>query len=180
MSTPVNLSVTPSLRSTSLAHRRVTSFVRRGKRERIEGLFRSRWGRKAVKAKETTQKATQLSGSALLQNFALTATPFVALRTRRRGTRQNVKVTFLPQERGQRKALIALASTRSNTGATSSPFNRRLRRQLEGLVRVETRNRSSAVTSTSANNSVRERRDEIHRQALRTIPQNANWRGLRK
>ena len=63
MSTPVNLSVTPSLRSTSLAHRRVTSFVRRGKRERIEGLFRSRWGRKVVKAKETAQKTTQLSGS---------------------------------------------------------------------------------------------------------------------
>ena len=179
MSIPINLS-TPSLRSTNLAHRRVTSFVRRGKRERIEGLFRSRWGRKATKVKDTSQKSTQLSGSALLQNSALSATPFVALRTRRRGTRQNTKVTFLPQERGQRKALIALASTRTNTGAASSPFNRRLRRQLESLVRTEARNRSSNTSATGAANSVRERRDEIHRQALRTIPQNANWRGLRK
>jgi len=180
MPTPANHLATSSLRSTSLAHRRVTSFVRRGKRERIEGLFRSRWGRKVTKLKDTTQKSAQLSGSELLQNFALAATPFVALRTRRRGTRQNVKVTFLPQERGQRKTLIALASTRTNVGAASSPFNRRLRRQLENLVRPEARNRSSTASTTVGGNSVRERRDEIHRQALRAIPQNASWRGLRK
>jgi hypothetical protein len=91
-----------------------------------------------------------------------------------------VKVTFLPQERGQRKALIALASTRTNVGAASSPFNRRLRRQLENLVRPETRSRSSTASTAVGGNSVRERRDEIHRQALRTIPQNASWRGMRK
>jgi hypothetical protein len=118
------------------------------------------------------------SGSALLQNFSLAATPFVALRTRRRGARQTVKVTFLPQARGQRKALISLASTRSTGGAVSAPFGVRLRRQLEGLLRPEGRSRGVGATPAATGVGVlRDRRDEVHRQAIRAIPINPTWRG---
>ena len=133
------------------------------------------------KTVQTATKPRATTGSALLQNFALTATPFVALRTRRRGTRQVVKVTFLPQSRGQRKALIALAGTLASTGAASAPFSVRLRRQLEGLVRPDGRVRAAAQTgvtnaSAGAVGVLRDRRDEIHRQALRAIPQSGSWR----
>ena len=172
------------MRSAALANRRVTSFVRRGKRERIEGRFRSLWRRSPVastNAAKSSQSAKPgaLSGSALLQNFALAATPFVALRTRRRGARQTVKVTFLPQARGQRKALIALAGTISTGGAVAAPFGIRLRRQLEGLVRTETRSRANptgGASPVSGAGVLRERRDEIHRQALRAIPNTPAWR----
>lgn len=171
-----------ALRSAALAHRRVTFFIRRGKRERVEGLFRALWRRNSDQ-RLTTGKANvtpkvAISGSALLQNFSLAATPFVALRTRRRGARQTVKVTFLPQARGQRKALISLASTRSTGGAASAPFGVRLRRQLEGLLRPEGRARGLVATpATTGAGVLRDRRDEVHRQARRAIPINPLWRG---
>ncbi len=171
-----------ALRSAALAHRRVTFFIRRGKRERVEGLFRALWRRNSDQ-RSTPRKANAVnkaapSGSALLQNFSLAATPFVALRTRRRGARQTVKVTFLPQARGQRKALISLASTRSTGGAASAPFGARLRRQLEGLLRPEGRPRGLTVSSTATGAAaLRDRRDDIHRQARRAIPMNPLWRG---
>ena len=87
-------------------------------------------------------------------------------------------MTFLAQSRGQRKALTALAATRVSRGATAAPFVTRLRRQLEGLVRADTRGRSAP--SAGAASALRERRDEIHRQALRAIPMTPTWRGGRK
>ena len=174
-----------SLRSATLAHRIVTSFTRRGKRERMEGLFRTLWIRNPTNpdqgGKGSVVKAP-LSGSVLLQNFALAATPFVALRTRRRGSRQTTKVTFLAHERGQRKALTALVKTRATSGVASAPFGVRLRRQLEGLVRSDGRLRaqsgSSAATGSSA--ALRDRRDEIHRQALRALPMSPTWRPINR
>ena len=178
---PVNTTAA-TLRSSALAHRIVTFFIRRGKRERVEGLFRALWRRnpdqRVPVSKGSTGPKAVASGATLLQNFSLAATPFVALRTRRRGARQTTKVTFLPQARGQRKALISLASTIATGGAASAPFATRLRRQLEGLLRPEGRPRSvGTISATTGVGALRDRRDEIHRQARRSIPTSPTWRG---
>jgi hypothetical protein len=180
---PVN-TTGATLRSAALAHRRVTFFIRRGKRERVEGLFRALWRRnpeQRVSTSKNTAIAKVPSGAALLQNFSLAATPFVALRTRRRGARQTTKVTFLPQARGQRKALISLANTIATGGTASAPFGTRLRRQLEGLLRPEGRPRGVVTATTSVGvGALRDRRDEIHRQARRSIPRSPTWRGTNR
>ena len=171
-----------TLRSAALAHRMVTFFIRRGKRERVEGLFRALWRRnpeqRTLSAKGSSATKSALSGATLLQNFSLAATPFVALRTRRRGARQTVKVTFLPQARGQRKALISLASTIATGGTATAPFGVRLRRQLEGLLRPEGRIRGTSTPASTGAGALRDRRDEVHRLARRSIPMNATWRGV--
>ena len=113
--------------TTFTATNRTHYFQRSGKKSRIEQFRRQLFNRRSVsvssepileKASQTplapyfARAAANATSQALLRDFFLAATPFVALKTRRRGKRVAVKLTYPDRTRGERKALHALAANR--------------------------------------------------------------------
>lgn len=121
-------------------------FIKKGKKHSVESLFKSLLILRAKNNKKETK--------ALLSNCMLNASPFVALKMRKRGKRTTYKVNFLDEKKGERKALIAFSK------ATSSKFSGRfapvLEKELEDLA-----NGKSPIST---------KRDEIHRIALENAP----------
>ena len=178
----------------SQAYRIVASFLRRGKKERREGILHA-VRRESIAPRSVNSKESTTAG-AILRSFSLSATPFVALKQRRWGKRVVVKVAHLPRKQGERKALVALANSLKEEGAASAPFSTRLLRHLEGLSsapisstrttgvgnkpRPTTKNSTkpfsikpvtSATKGTSGKGSaLRERRDTVHYQAMLSLP----------
>jgi hypothetical protein len=181
------VSVSSLIAPSSITRRRAASFLRRGKRETREGHLRSLWLnsskrlpnskletdsffsslRSGVDAKLVVQSSSStplsVNRSVSLRAFALAATPFVSLRTRRQARsaskRPIVKIGHLSSRLGLRKALVSLTNSLQTSGAASQPFVSRLRRQLEPF---------SSITTTAP---VRQdTRDTIHRQAFQALP----------
>jgi hypothetical protein len=107
--------------TTNTASTRVNYFQRAGKKARREQFRRDLFLRRAAtvlseKSEVSTNEAPiahaakDLTSQALLRGFFLATTPFVALKTRRRGKRLAVKIAYLERARGERKALQALSS----------------------------------------------------------------------
>jgi hypothetical protein len=108
--------------TTFTATTRTNYFQRSGKKSRIEHFRRHLFNRRSVSAisepvGDTSHAVPQLyravtnsTSQALLRDFFLATTPFVALKTRRRGKRLSVKLTYLERTRGERKALQALSA----------------------------------------------------------------------
>ena len=164
--TPHTLYSLPSSPAIRRAQKRVTTFLREGGRSHIEHSIRSLWlkRRNQEKAQQpASQRTNGPSTAGLFSSVPLALSPFVALKSRRRGGRTTVKVAHLAQSRGERKSCRALANALRENGAVSQPLSARLRRQLEALT-------SSAGTSSSAIQSQKETRDNVHRQALRALP----------
>ena len=171
-----------------VARRRAASFLRRGKRETRESHLRSLWlpSSKQIFSPKLdldpffsslrsgqTSKVAVLSSpsfgsfanrSSSLRSFALAATPFVTLRTRRQSRsaskRPAIKIGHLSSRHGLRKALVSLTNSLQTSGAASQPFVNRLRRQLEPF------NAQNPTTLPSR----QETRDAVHRQALQALP----------
>lgn len=167
----LSVSVLPSSPATRRAQKRVTTFLRQGGRSHIERSIRSlglkHSSRQKVQPPRIGQRARP-SRTNLFSGVPLALSPFIALKSRRRGGRVTLKVTHLPQSRGDRKSCRALANALRENGAVSQPLSRRLRRQLEGLTRGGSSN--SASNSSRAIQAQKEARDTVHRQALRALP----------
>jgi hypothetical protein len=153
----------PNSQVSSTTQRIVDSLTTEGKKGKIESLVRSLW-RKNTK---TSNKDVELSPvTKQIKIFALNATPFVGLQTRRRGKRPVVKIITIPRKRGERKAITSLKKNIQEVGAVSQPFSTRIQRQLQSL--SSTNSTKSRVSGTSFN--TRESRDELHRLAFSSIP----------
>jgi hypothetical protein len=74
------------------------------------------------------------------------------------------KVSYASREEGTRKAVLILQSSIREKGAAGKQLSVRLNRKLSSTL---IKNRT---TTQSAATSDRDRRDELHRQALRAIP----------
>ncbi len=180
---PESSSEAYSLTPIITARRRVGAFSRHGKKEGIESLIRSIGQKASLQKRPSPRRAfDQPSGffidnpsinqiASLLRTFTLGATPFVTLKTRRRGKRPTIKVGHLSRVRGSRKALQALTASLTSRVSSGKPFATSLSRQLESLSAGNNKNRSAiGGLSNQSSGSIRERRDSLHAQALRSIP----------
>lgn len=123
--------------TTNTASTRVNYFQRSGKKARRELFRRDLFLRRAaVVPSENNLNSTNApishaakgsTSQALLRGFFLATTPFVSLKTRRRGKRLTVKISYLERTRGERKALQALSShlhrSSKQTGVKPSKFS---------------------------------------------------------
>lgn len=121
-------------------------FLKRGKKASLETLLRD-W---------LVQRAQQEKTSvySLLHNCILYGTPFISLKTRRRGKRVFYKVGYMERNRGERKSLGALRQIIKDQNY--SRFTEALEKEIELLA--------------SGKSRIVEKRDELHRLALEASP----------
>lgn len=122
-------------------------FLKRGKKATLETILRD-W---LVKRSQHGNKASVYS---LLHNCILYGTPFISLKTRRRGKRVFYKVGYMERSRGERKSLGALRQTIKDQDYQR--FTEALEKEIELLA--------------SGKSRIVEKRDELHRLALEASP----------
>lgn len=158
--------------SSRTATSRVSYFFRKGGKEnrerQLRGLFirRAKKGQNVVATKSSV--STSVTTSQLFRSFFLSATPFIALKTRRqrRGKRVVAKVGPLDRERGERKSLVALSSRLQSEGAVKKSFPERLERELEIIDSAS----GKGPTTSGSTSQIRDKRDELHRIAFQSRP----------
>lgn len=122
------------------------SFIKKGKKAVMEKLFHNF----LIKRVESKKKGLKK----ILLNARRNSTPYVKLRTRKRGRRTLYRVTFLEKEAGLRKALLAFSK---NLNEHKDPkFLITLEKDLEFL--------------SSGKSSITAKRNEFHKTALRYTP----------
>lgn len=164
-------STLPSSPAIRRAQKRVTTFLRQGGRSHIEHSIRSLWLKRSNREKiQTSRNQSGPSRANLFSSVPLALSPFVSLKSRRRGGRTTVKVAHMAQSRGERKSCRALANALRENSAVSQPLSARLRRQLESL----TGGMNPNANGSNAIQTQKEARDNVHRQALRALP--PSWR----
>ncbi len=185
------------------ASRRLHYFVRKGNKEGIEGLFHNFILNRALKNKtqqkqqpglkinsitviqhKPVQVHTHRSLHTLFETFYLAATPYIALKIRRkrRGKRVVHKLNFRDSARSERKSFVGLASLVSSKGRASKPVRVRLEQELESLTNQSRQRKSSSpsirfatnanviAASSAISTSLREKRDLLHRTAFFARP----------
>lgn len=93
-----------------------------------------------------------------LKNCILNSTPYVRLKTKRKGKKIKYKIGFIEKEKAERKALSVLSKNFKE--GSSEKFVVALEKELDSLA--------------TGKNSITEKRDEIHKQALLNSP--FRWR----
>jgi ribosomal protein S7 len=121
-------------------------FLKRGKKSSLENLLRAWLIRRARQGKTPVYS--------LLHSCILYGTPFISLKTRRRGKRVFYKVGYMDRSRGERKSLGALRQTLKDQ--TYERFTEALEKEIESLA--------------SGKSRIVEKRDELHRLALEASP----------
>ena len=175
VSIKINNVPTSSSRTASL---RLAYFYRGGNREGLELLLRKLLYNRALKARQLSksqqaQSINSISTSNLFRSFFRVATPFVALklRRRRRGKRVVAKIALLDRERGERKALGMFSSSFKEKGAASVSFSERLERELKSLSSTSTaKGANTPAVGASGINPLQEKRDTVHRLAFKSRP----------
>ena len=129
-----NISTKSTYSSINIITRRLSYFFRKGNKAARERLFRTFFKERAIK-QSTSKNTKSFKISKLFKTFFFGATPFVALKTRRRrrGKRVIVKVIPLERSRGERKSLRALSSALKSQGASTKVFTERLNRFMREL-----------------------------------------------
>jgi ribosomal protein S7 len=121
-------------------------FLKRGKKASLETLLRNWLVNRAQQGKTSVYS--------LLHNCILYGTPFISLKTRRRGKRVFYKVGYMERSRGERKSLGALRQ--SIKEQDYQRFTDALEKEIELLA--------------SGKSRIVEKRDELHRLALEASP----------
>jgi ribosomal protein S7 len=122
-------------------------FLKGGKKSTIEKLFFYFLERRALLKKDNILE--------LLDICILNSTPFVQLKSRRRGKRIKYKIGFMEKERGEKKSLGVLQQN-IYSKENSEGFVLKFEKELESLA--------------SGKNSMVLKRDEIHRLAMENTP----------
>ena len=177
----------------NLISKRLNHFIVRGKKETRESNRRnyfltqaySRYKRTSVKEISSSNTSTSTSSvdnmptgiSQLFKFLYNYATPFVSLkrRRRRRGKQSFYKVRQFEYTRGESKAFSAFAEALNTTGAVSKPFTYRFGRELDNIVsyrqaRTQPTLKASNTTRYATINQIREKADQVHRQAYKARP----------
>jgi len=129
-------------------------FIKEGKKNAMEKIFRTFLMNRATSKKENLTK--------ILYKAQCNSTPHVRLRTRRRGRRILYKVTYIEEEKRLKKALLSFSK---NLKENKNPkFLISLEKDLETL--------------SSGKSSITTKRDEFHRLALKHTPY--SWTRKRK
>jgi ribosomal protein S7 len=121
-------------------------FLKRGKKATLESSLRDWLVSRARQGKTSVYS--------LLHNCILHGTPFISLKTRRRGKRVFYKVGYMERERGERKSLGALRQSLKDQ--SYERFTQALEKEIESLA--------------SGKSRIVEKRDELHRLALEAAP----------
>jgi ribosomal protein S7 len=143
---PLPVNIRMDFRPVEYLQRMQLFFLKRGKKASLESLLRSWLVRRARQGKTSVYS--------LLHNCILYGTPFVSLKTRRRGKRVFYKVGYMERERGERKSLGALRQTLKDQNYER--FTDALEKEIESLA--------------SGKSRIVEKRDELHRLALEASP----------
>lgn len=163
-----------SISSIRTATRRLTYFFRRGNKENRENQFRELFRRRANIIAHP-KSGSNLTSSKLFQFFFLSATPFIGLKTRRRGKKSIVKLVPLERIRGERRSFIALSKLLRISGAVTKPFSGRLGRELEALsvksaVPAKGNNTSIDSKNIAGSSAIRDKRNGVHKLAYASMP----------
>jgi len=121
-------------------------FLSGGKKETMEKLFH-----KMLLKRASENKIPMVS---LLNNCILNSTPYVQLKTRKRGKRVIYKVNFMEHSRGEKKSLSSLSQVLRKQ--KSGNFSTKLNSEIESLA--------------FGKSSIMAKRDELHRLALQNTP----------
>lgn len=121
-------------------------FLKKGKKSLLETQLRRWMLNRALQEKSSL--------NSLLQQCILHGTPFVNLKTRRRGKRVFYKVGYMDRYNGERKSLGVLRNTLK--GQIHVSFIQALEKEIETLA--------------AGKSPIVEKRDEMHRLALEAAP----------
>jgi len=168
----------PIIASVNTATNRIQYLFRKGNKTTTEAKRRNRIKDRALKKKRIDQN--KQIGSRF-DNFFISATPFVGLKTRRRrrGKRVINKVIAFTRMRSRRKAFLEFVSSFYFSGRTKTPLINRLEQELETLYTLS-RKRTVAVLNANSN-TLRDKRTVLYKTAYaaRGIKQKKN-QGIKK
>lgn len=124
-------------------------FIKKGKKVKIENQFYKYIKTRSVLNKTNTED--------LLVNSMSNITNFVFLKNRRRGKRVKYKVTYLEENRGNKRAILSFSKLFKNQHKKGVGFVNLLDKEL--------------ISLNSEKNTLLTKRDELHKLALENAPQ---------
>ena len=131
-------------------------FIKKGKKSRVEHLFR------LFLLMRSKKKKTPLQG--FLNKCVLNVTPFTHLKTKRRGKRVSYRVNFIEKERAKKKALML--------------FSNQLRKQKQiKFVDIFEKELESWATGRS---SLVQKTKELHQMTSKILPYKWRYKKIEK
>lgn len=124
-------------------------FIKKGKKVKIENQFYN-----YIKNRSRLNKTNT---NDLLTNSMSNITSFIYLKNRRRGKRIKYKVTYLEENRGNKRAILAFSKLFKDQHKKGVGFSNLLEKELTSL--------------NTEKNALLTKRDELHKLALENAPQ---------
>lgn len=124
-------------------------FIKKGKKVKIENQFYN-----YIKNRSRLNK---INTEDLLTNSMSNITSFIYLKNRRRGKRIKYKVTYLEENRGNNRAILAFSKLFKDQHKKGVGFSNLLEKEL--------------ISLNTEKNALLTKRDELHKLALENAPQ---------